>query len=192
MRKRRSVGVKEYEDIVEFLSGQDAPFDKEKWKGDSPHFASCRICGKKYKVIYLGGVSRRITCNSCGHVHYSIATFTNPNSKGCVNHCHHCKRKFQHNRRGKGKAYSVEIIGKDELIPEGYCQKCGKRVDKEKKAFAKEMEKGGVAFRCTGCGSSGMIKAGTEYAKEFRKKHNTPAPKPVSVVLDRCFVCENK
>jgi hypothetical protein len=92
----------------------------------------------------------------------------------------------------------------------GYCEKCGNSTygvigrplqesekipnlcedcQREIKDFYEEMKHGGVLFACK-CGRQGIIHAKSEFAKDFRRKVEMPAPMECGVFLDECPGCK--
>jgi len=52
-----------------------------------------------------------------------------------------------------------------------------------------KVQKGGVYWTCSGCGSEGVFEAGSELARHFREKHLTFAPEPIGVQIPECPKC---
>lgn len=74
-------------------------------------------------------------------------------------------------------------VKENERVPSPtLCNNC----QKEMVEFKKEVEAGGVYFRCTKCLTHGVIKAGTTMAVAVREAHGIPAPGECGIEFDDC------
>jgi ribosomal protein S27AE len=138
-------------------------------KGVNPRLTVCVNCGESTGVVLMGRHDKVWQCQGCG--------------------LNHIGGKPENNKCPCG---SSNLVNKGEVpegarIPSDLCDSC---MEQEKKCM-EEVEKGGVYWRCTDCGSTGAIKAGTPVAKEIREAQNIPAPEPIGVEVskDDCPMC---
>ncbi len=122
-------------------------------KGLNPVLGVCPLCGNDNgEILLLGAVSTKYTCRSCGKVHIG-----RPKIGECVS----C---------GSSGFDRQEISEFGEKIPTNYCKDCRKKLKQEQETFRREVEQGGAYFRCVKCGTRGVMKAGTEAARDYRKR----------------------
>lgn len=136
-----------------------------KEKGLNPRLTKCPQCFKDTdEILLLGKDNTLYNCLECNR--YYIGT----SSK-----CPMCN------------TYNTEKLRElsdNERIPHSLCKKCKKEQDD----FEKEIELGGVHFKCK-CGAGGIIKHDHEIAKKTREVSNIKAPKPVGISLNHCPIC---
>lgn len=125
-------------------------------KGVNPKMTFCRRCGKDAnELILIGADEAKCECRICG-----ITVFGR--GKGV---CPKCNAGVTLENVGK--------IGEHERLPATqFCDECKAEVEEHRK----EVEKGGVHFRCKDCGAEGVVKAGTSFAVQVRQTHQDQDP----------------
>lgn len=135
-------------------------------KGVNPRISCCKQCGKDVGVIMLGAHDYMTRCPACEITLIGLRK------------CPQC------NSRGVDEAPIEEHI----KLPVELCDDCDK-MNAEHRAI---VEAGGVGWRCSDCGSEGVIRAESELAKEVRKKLKVEPPKACGVEFNKeegCPVC---
>jgi rubrerythrin len=143
--------------------------------GLNPTMALCRLCEKETGEILLLGKSNEYKCPSCGFVLYGRLT---PKDKICTR----CG--------GQLELIAVDVAAPMQLRSIGLCEECAAKRE-EHTALVRQ---GGIYWRCQICGSSGVIRPGTEFALMVRHKTQIVAPNPVGVdfTSEECPVCQGK
>ena len=140
--------------------------------GVNPSIGVCPNCGKENGEILLLGRCNEYRCQACGQIIYG---------KG-RQQCPRCK------------SLSIDLVKNDveapRCIPTRYCDAC-KKMFKEHKALVRQ---GGIYWRCTKCGSGGVVRPGTVGALVVRHKLGIVAPKPCGVEFteEQCPVCSGQ
>jgi hypothetical protein len=149
-------------------------------KGLNPRMAICTRCGEDVGVVLLGAESNKYTCPECDALHYGRPD-AKPKWKN-LRVCQMCEHPFD-------SSWKKEAIEEWEKIPSpDPCDECVK-----KEAEAVQMVKeGGVYWRCTACGSEGVVRPGSELAKAVRASTGVSAPDPVGLEVgaEDCPLCE--
>jgi len=137
-------------------------------KGVNPVMGICPRCGKENGEILLVGRSHKYICSNCG------GTIVGKQPKECP----HCGASWDFFDKG-------EFEGSREKLPSSLCKECQSIIDTCKK----EMELGGVPWKCEDCHSEGVIKHDSEFAINFRKENPE-----VGVLFNKknCPVCRNR
>ena len=141
-----------------------------KEKGVNPKLTFCRRCGGDTEELMLIGANEgKFTCSQCGMVSFGSQP---------MGYCPNCKQNHLMTRTG--------TIGEYEKLPASEpCDKCKKEITKHESIVAK----GGVYWKCTKCGSEGVIKGTTELAKEVRKRHKIKKPAPCGIDFEGTYLC---
>lgn len=136
-------------------------------RGLDPHLTYCQRCGGDVEELTIGEV-KEITLPD------GRKTYVN---RGKVHKV--CKK----------LGYSpyectIRNIEDHERLPASQpCNKC----QKELETFDNIVKEGGVYFKCTEWGSTGVIKADTEFAKAVRKTSKVEAPDPIGIEFTKCI-----
>jgi len=126
--------------------------------GVNPRLTICPRCGGDgQELVLMGARNYKEVCRECGMVHYGGAERTTRNGTGRC--CAKCKS-YNLDR--------VEMTDGEKVIGD-FCDKC----KAEMQQFDEIFKAGGVAFKCTGCGTHGMIEGGTDTARKVREAHGT-------------------
>lgn len=136
-------------------------------KGLNPRMTICYRCGKGTNEILLLGPSEYKHECKCG------INFIGKK----IDKCPRCNE----------ISNNSEVIGEYEKVPSGLCDDCKKEIEE----FKAIVEEGGVYWRCTGCGKSGVIKK-NEFTDNLREEKNIPIPDPIGVEFDKCQVCKEE
>jgi len=140
--------------------------------GINPAITVCEWCGKELNEIALVGRCNKIQCLHCNRIIYGT-------KKGLCPGCGSNNLKILE--------YDVEV---PRHIFNGLCHECT-----EKKAVMdKEVSEGGIYFKCTDCGSTGIIKKDHPLSKAVREKMDIKAPNPCGISFDKndCPVCRKE
>jgi rubrerythrin len=141
--------------------------------GVNPTMTYCPRCGGQTNELALVGRAYKYRCKYCG----IIVVGRNP--KRCPNP--DCNGRFG-DFVNEGK-----FDGTHEKLPASYlCDNCKKEIEE----FKLEVEKGGVPWRCSDCGSEGVVKHDSDFAKKFREVQG----KGVGVMFSKetCPVCNKE
>lgn len=137
-------------------------------KGLNPRLGVCPRCGRDNGVVMLlGNRDWKAQCE-CGRWLYGF-TKDEP--------CPEC------GSRSRGAPLT---LSDGERVPGVLCMVCESEVA-EQKAL---VEAGGVYFRCSGCGATGVVRPGSPLAEKARKQMGVPAPEACGVELETCPWCE--
>jgi rubrerythrin len=118
--------------------------------GINPCLTYCRRCGGDTPELLIVGNAHKHICRNCKAVHVGRLK---------DGRCHFC---------GNTDFESSEIDGwKDRFPAQELCEKCKADIAELKK----EVELGGVPWKCSKCKSDGVIKHNSPFAIEFRKEH---------------------
>jgi hypothetical protein len=140
----------------------------DKKKGVNPFLTYCPRCGGEgSELLLVGNRQYTQTCPSCGVVNIGGADY------GKCNNC-----------RGDMSGVERVKIPDGTKLPGGLCEKC----EKEVKEFEELVAAGGIYWKCK-CGASGVVKANTQTAMEFRKAVGVEAPEPVGMSVENCPMC---
>jgi len=140
-------------------------------KGLNPKMTICASCGKDVGLVLLGNKNKKAICRDCGLVHYGESNF----GRKPLRKCKSCK------------STNLEFaLIEEERLPIEMCDECAE----QQKIFNEEIARGGVYFMCEGCKAQGVIKADTDFAKNFREEYDLPAPFPAGVKFIDCPQCE--
>ena len=147
------------------------PLSKE--HGIRPVLMYCPGCGKESGEIALVGDGRVYTCRACRR---KVATYTRPDK------CPACR---------DGGPFDVSEYDESVKLYGGLCDECQKREDE----LNEIVKSGGVSWRCSDCGSCGVVKPG-EFASEVRKHLGVEPPEKCGVEFTRtgtppCPVCSS-
>jgi len=153
-------------------------------KGVNPRLTICQWCGGDAPELVLVGNddSVYICGNGCGAKLYG----------GMGRSRQKCPKCGQ-----VGNWQFDHKLEEYEKLPGGPCDKCQKKIDEENERMAearKEVEAGGVFWKCEKCGSEGAIKRTHPICAEVRKKLNTPTPRSCGVAFtpEECPVCNGE
>lgn len=140
-------------------------------KGVNPRLTFCTRCGGDgAEIILLGARETVRTCRNCG---------THNFGSRASDKCGKCGEKLFDADSRK--------IGDSEKLPGGICDTCKAELE----SFRSEVAAGGVFWRCA-CGAEGVVKAGTELAKQVRETSGIAAPNPVGVSFEECPRCRKE
>ena len=146
-------------------------------KGVNPRLGACRHCGKSTSVILLGKNENKDTCDECGCVHYGGAE---RGSRG-RRECKAC---------GSDRLTRTAIEEHEQLFVDK-CDECLEFEANCVKAIAENP--GSVLYMCEKCGSEGVVRAESEFAKLIRKHFkDVPLDKPCGGNVPSCCNCESK
>lgn len=141
--------------------------------GVNPHLTFCPRCGGEGPDLMLIGNRTRIdTCPHCKTVVYGGVDLV----KGCPK----CKAK-----RHQGESWQTGRIQEGDKLPGSLCASC----EKEQKEHAEAVKAGGIYFRCTACGKTGVVKNNDntrELCARVRHKLNVPDGEPCGIEFDKC------
>lgn len=149
--------------------------------GINPALTICPQCGEEGQDIILAGNSNKWKCLNCDRQQITYVGQTIKMECPCGNHYRNNKDRWE--KIGKFDGSRDKAIG-------GLCQRC----EKENAEHKKEVEAGGVYWRCKDCGASGVIKHTADYSKAVRTAMKIQAPDSAGVEWDRdsCLVCRKK
>lgn len=138
-----------------------------KEKGLNPRLTYCTRCGGDAgEIVLLGDREYKIKCSNCDCWNFG-AKFSDT--------CGKCKQTLRGGSR--------ERIEDDEKLPSSnLCDECVKEIQKYKNIVTE----GGVYFRCKQCGSEGVIKGESEYAKHAREYAKIFPPDPMGIEMENC------
>lgn len=134
-------------------------------KGVNPRITVCRFCDAEVGVALVGDSDLLYRCPTCRVEMLGIKT------------CPTCKRPGEYIRElPDGARLPIEV-----------CDGCvAKQAERDREVAA-----GGVHFRCSDCGSEGVVKANTDAAMEIRCRIGVPPPASIGVILTKkeCPLC---
>jgi len=140
-----------------------------KEKGVNPRMTFCPRCGGDGPdIALLGNRDSVITCPFCNAANYGAFRSSD---------CGSCGQPLSN-----GESRKIE---EHERIPGSLCKTCEEEVEN----FKKEVEKGGIYWKCR-CSATGVVKGGTELAVKVREESGI-AVGPVGVEFEKCPRCEN-
>ena len=126
--------------------------------GVNPRLTFCPRChGEANELMLLGTSDKKYQCQTCNLIHYGHPRLGRCQSSKCKSH----DIKF------------IGVIEEHERLPASQpCDTC----QKELSLHASVVAKGGVYWKCTKCGNSGVIKHTSPFSTMVRKAHglNTP------------------
>lgn len=144
--------------------------------GVNPRLTFCPRCGGDGRdLMLLGNKNYKDVCRSsmCGMVHYG-----GTKRPGCCDECSCSTDRIE--------------LEPNEKLPGGLCKSC----EEEIASYEAEFAKGGVAFQCSNCNTSGMIKGDTDFARDVRKHHGaeftTEPYKKCGVRIPSCPNCRKE
>jgi hypothetical protein len=120
---------------------------------------------------------KKYRCPNCGAIHYGM-----PAKVGRAKVCQRCQCLFDK------RTWPIEEIEDWERMPSlDPCPTCQKELEGMREA----VEAGGVYWRCSKCGESGVFSPEHKFAIQARKQAKVPAPQALGVELDEknCPVC---
>ncbi len=155
------------------------PLSKE--HGINPALTICPRCRGEGRDLVLAGNSNKWKCLNCDRLHVVYVGQALKMECECGNRYRNNKSRWEN--VGKFDGSKDKAIG-------GLCEACEKEMAEHKKI----VEAGGVYWRCKDCGSSGVIKADSDYSKAVRKELGIAPPKPGGVEFDSnaCPICKEK
>ena len=136
-----------------------------KEKGLNPKLTFCPRCGGDANEIILIGIHEgKYTCRKCGMISFGSQTH---------NRCPRCEQDYLMTR--------TSTIGEYEKLPASEpCDKC--------KEHSEIVKKGGVYWKCSTCGSEGVLKV-SPLSKKVRKLHKIPAPGKCGIDFEGTQLC---
>lgn len=139
----------------------------DKDNGVNPFLVSCQICGGDTPELALLG------------------------NKGYTCECQRCEKKLIGTDKCPCGGFGGQRTKLDphEKLPIGLCDDCKAKIEKEAEKAREEVERGGLYFRCTGCGARGYVAADNPLCAKIREEHGVPAPEPLGVETDACQNC---
>ena len=141
--------------------------------GVNPTICQCERCGKETGAIVLAGKCNKYECQECG-----AEMFGQKKPAKCS---------------GCG-GYLVISTDQDVAAPryirQGLCPDCEEEIAKQENL----VRLGGIFWRCSECGSSGVIRPGTDMALMVRHKLGilTPAPCGIELTSGNCPICQGR
>jgi len=149
------------------MMSDSIPLHKE--KGLNPHMVKCVYCGEIESIALVGARDKKFRCATCNIVYVGTSK------------CPQCGTRGEY----EGTLEDGEYLS-------GVCEKCKRDLEHEDVLFKEEIKKGGVYFRCIGCGASGVIIAEHPIAINARKKLGIEAPDPCGAELPNCPNCPER
>jgi len=151
--------------------------------GVNPRLTVCPRCGGDGdELLLLGSQNKKYTCSKCGTLHFGLPDKRMPDGrKSSGRHCQKCGWEYG------GDWKSEELTDWERLPAPNPCKKCRDELNE----FRKEVEKGGIYWKCTDCKRSGVIKADVELAKLVRNEMDIKPPDPVGIEFSKkdCPAC---
>ena len=140
--------------------------------GVNPSVCVCTNCGEDTGALVLPGRTNKYKCG-CGRIAYGVKA----SDFGTCN----CGRSSETWDRIETDAEMPHKIGM------GICDKC-EAMFEEHHAI---VERGGIYWKCSDCGSTGVVRETSELSIHVRKQMNMPAPGQCGVEFSKkdCPAC---
>lgn len=120
-------------------------------RGLNPHLTVCPQCGQDgNEIMLIGSRENVMQCAAC-----KVTIFGHRASEPCPK----CKDRGPHSL--------IRKIEEHEKLPGSICDACRKERDEHRR----EVRAGGVYFKCSDCGVTGVIKGSSDFAKHVRETH---------------------
>lgn len=145
------------------------PLHKE--RGLDPHLTFCPRCGGEGAAVTVGAMRK-------AQLETGQWAYAN------VGQTEEMGRKLE-KAGAMGSRHSLLWVelGEREKVPDSDpCPKCQEDLKQQRE----EVEKGGVYFRCSICGASGVIRAEVPYAEAVRIAYGKTNGEPCGVEFDEC------
>lgn len=119
-----------------------------KTHGVNPTIGLCPNCNKENGEIVLVGRSNKAKCTKCNKTIY-----------GLDQRCPECN--------GSLRIEAFDVAVPQHITGKSLCKTCqNNQIEMET-----EINNGGIPWKCEDCGSTGVIKASSEFAIQFKKDH---------------------